>query len=661
MTHIGQEKLLEGSPLYVIYAIREGYPQGSVVHDEGNMTTTRYPWSDKQVLSGALRELLAESLPSYMVPDVYLFLDEFPLTVNGKVDTKALPDVQQSEEYVERTGPRNEVERQLCEIWQEALNLPEVGIEDNFFAMGGDSIVSIQVVSRAKRQGLHFTVRELFDHQTIAKLSKVIGHGSQVQAEQSEVSGELTLLPVQRAFFEWQLPVENHYNQSVLLVTPQGFDDKAQEAIVRSLYQRHDALRLRFDSQKRSAMHVPFSAELLVQSLEVHDFRDISPEHREAEQLKVVNQAQASLDIGLGPVFKAVYMEDEEQGRLLLVVHHLVVDGVSWRILLSDLETAWKQYRSGEPVALADKSSSLQQWGEALKGYVKSHHVQGQKDYWREQLSQEVLPLPVSSEEAWGNEASGFTLDEESTRQLLGECNDAYRTRINELLLCGFLMAYRQWSGQHSLRLLMEGHGREELFEHLDVSDTVGWFTSLYPLILSDAGVSLDDNREVGELIKQVKEQYRAVPDKGMGYGLLRYLDPDSGLEALEAKYNPAQIEFNYLGQFDNTINQDSAFVPAKESAGANSDPVNPSSTAISVMAMISKGCLQVNVEVADNLASAELLTSEYSQALNAIISTCLQHNLRQQLLDQNKEQLEIRSKQAGEQKEQSIEASLEL
>ncbi len=191
------------------------------------------------------------------------------------------------------------------------------------------------------------------------------------------------------------------------------------------------------------------------------------------------------------------------------------------------------------------------------------------------------------------------------------------------------------------------------------MNDTVGWFTSLYPLILSNEGELSDDSRAVGELIKQVKEQYRGVPDKGIGYGLLRYLDPESGLEALEAAHNPPQIEFNYLGQFDNTINQNSAFIPAKESAGSDSDSANSSPTAISVMAMVSNGCLQVNVEVENNLASVELFTTEYSQALTTIISTCLQHNLRQQLLDQNKVQVENRSNQTSE--EQSIEASLEL
>ncbi len=521
-THLGQETLLEGSPLYVIYAIRHGYPQGSVVYGEENVTTTKYPWSDKSLLATGLRDSLAQSLPSYMVPDVYLFMDKYPLTVNGKVDTRALPDIQtKKEQHIKRSKPRNEVEQQLCEIWQEVLNIPQVGIEDNFFALGGDSIISIQVVSRAKRQGLHFTVRQLFDHQCIAKLAETIGHGSEVEAIQTAVTGDLALLPVQRAFFGWQLPVENHYNQSVLLTTPEGFDAEALRAIVQSLYERHDALRLRFESKNLKGLHEAFSTEMLEASMEVHDFSDVSLESREALLLQTGNEAQGSFDISKGVLFKAVYMDIGEQGgRLLLLAHHLVIDGVSWRIVLSDLEAGWEQYRLGEEITLPEKSSSLQQWGEALQEYAMSHQVQAQKAYWSERLSLEVARLPGSGEGASGTSGSGFSLDEESTIQLLGECNEAYRTRINELLLCGLLMAYQQWSGNHNLRLLMEGHGREELFEHLDVNDTVGWFTSLYPLILSNEGELSDDSRAVGELIKQVKEQYRGVPDKGIGYGL---------------------------------------------------------------------------------------------------------------------------------------------
>ncbi len=624
-------------------AIPELNANAVIVHEDaaGNKHLVAYvvptKKSSKDNISDICRIALTARLPEFMVPTIYIPLDAMPLTNSGKVDRRALPDpLKYGKEKSSYVPPRNEVEQQLCEIWQEVLNIPQVGIEDNFFALGGDSIISIQVVSRAKRQGLHFTVRQLFDHQCIAKLAETIGHGSEVEAIQTAVTGDLALLPVQRAFFGWQLPVENHYNQSVLLTTPEGFDAEALRAIVQSLYERHDALRLRFESKNLKGLHEAFSTEMLEASMEVHDFSDVSLESREALLLQTGNEAQGSFDISKGVLFKAVYMDIGEQGgRLLLLAHHLVIDGVSWRIVLSDLEAGWEQYRLGEEITLPEKSSSLQQWGEALQEYAMSHQVQAQKAYWSERLSLEVARLPGSGEGASGTSGSGFSLDEESTIQLLGECNEAYRTRINELLLCGLLMAYQQWSGNHNLRLLMEGHGREELFEHLDVNDTVGWFTSLYPLILSNEGELSDDSRAVGELIKQVKEQYRGVPDKGIGYGLLRYLDPESGLEALEAAHNPPQIEFNYLGQFDNTINQNSAFIPAKESAGSDSDPANPSSVDLSINGMVHKGCLRFSISNSAVCKDVELLAQAYKQALLTCIEHCMEINVSRKLYEE--------------------------
>ena len=280
------------------------------------------------------------------------------------------------------------------------LKLERVGVEDNFFALGGDSIVSIQLVSRAKQRGLHFSVRQLFEHPTIASLSPhVKGEAVAVEVEQGEVAGELRMLPIQRRFFRQSLAVPNHYNQAVLLETPAGFDDGALRELMRALYARHDALRLRFVEESGAvvARHAPLTESLVSASVSVHALAP-GPE-RDTQLTSLCDGVQSSLDIASGPLVRAAYVDvGGGEGRLLLVIHHLVVDGVSWRILLSDLELGIAQRARGEAVTLGAKTSSLRQWGEALEGYAKSAGLQAERAYWLERLSQPVSPLPGREE-----------------------------------------------------------------------------------------------------------------------------------------------------------------------------------------------------------------------------------------------------------------------
>ncbi|UAA37209.1 amino acid adenylation domain-containing protein [Paraneptunicella aestuarii] len=526
-------------------------------------------------LVGRCRLSLKAGLPDYMIPSVFVRMSAMPLTSSGKLDRKALPAPKESDrqsgEYV---APENQIEEKLCEIWQDVLKLERVGTQDNFFALGGDSIISIQLVSRAKHNGLHFTVRQLFDHQTVAELSGCVSLKGESNIPQEPVEGGLSLLPIQRAFFERELPVANHYNQSVLLQCPTRFDAKALSALIDMVYQRHDALRLRFTREHGEvvASHEAYSERMLWDSLEQHDISHLSGEAQEAMQLEYCQQAQASLDIAQGSVFKAMYLHrGEGDSRLLLVAHHLVIDGVSWRILLSDMEQGWSLLAQGEVPKAGPRSVSLQRWSEALMAHAGSKQIQEQQDYWQEQLSVAVPSLLESVEfEREGLQQLGFSLSETQTRQLLGAVNRPYRTRTNELLMAGLLLAYRQWSGSDVMCLDVEGHGRELPGDELDIAETVGWFTSVYPLVLSVG------SQDIGEVICQVKEQYRQVPDKGMGYGLLRYLKADSPLVGLEAGYQDSRIEFNYLGQFDNSVNAMSAFSVAREPAGDSISRDNP-------------------------------------------------------------------------------------
>ncbi|WP_279571543.1 non-ribosomal peptide synthetase [Tahibacter aquaticus] len=522
------------------------------------------------LLAKQWRAHLKQSLPDYMLPAAFVIVDSFALTNNGKVDKRRLPapDYRLQQMYV---APQGEVETALADIWRQLLRVEQVGVHDNFFEMGGDSILSIQVVSRANQAGIGITTKQLFEAQTVAELARLASNTTVAAAPQQAVEGSMPLLPIQHLFLAGGAEDRHHYNMSVLLQTPADFDEAALQVLVQAIYRRHDALRLRFsqDGERWQATHAPLDAAMLADSCVVENLPELAPAQRSAQISARCNHWQASFDLAAGPLLRAVFFPPAagSGGRLLLVVHHIVMDGVSWRVLLADLEQAYDQHRQGEPVALRPKTASLQQWAAALVDYANNATLQQERSYWLAQGEAALPPLPLDYPlQGQGRIASTRTaqvgLDADETRALLQHCHGAYRTQINELLLAGVYLGMREWTGQAGLRLRLDGHGREALFEQLDVTETVGYFTSVYPLTLRSAG------SDVGEVIKAVKEQYRAVPHHGIGYGVLRYLGADADLHAAAGADENALLEFNYLGQFDQVINAATRFQAAPESPG---------------------------------------------------------------------------------------------
>ena len=523
---------------------------------------------DKLLIRNDLKQRLQQQMPDYMVPSAFVILDALPLTSNGKIDRDALPepDYQAGQSY---TAPRTAAEKALAEIWQKVLRIPQVGIHDNFFEIGGDSILSIQIASRAKMVGLNVTTKALFQHQTIAEVAVHCGEIDKVEMPQEAVTGTMPLLPVQARFLTENI-FPHHYNQSVLLIAPDDFHRDDLSPLLTALYVRHDALRLRFDRDDEvwTAVHKSFVQSMVMGSSVV----ELLPEDPDAHSAFIserCNYWQGRFDLTAGPLLRMVLFtgsggESSQQDRILIVMHHIVVDGVSWRILLADLEEAYAKLRAGEPVTLAPKTSSFKQWGEALAEYAKSDALAAEKDYWLAQARIDVPDLPVDKTAPGACTVStsrgvSFGLNEADTQALLQKCHGAYHTTINELLLAGLFLGMREWTGASALSLLLEGHGREALFDHLDTTQTLGWFTAVYPLALTCG------NDRPGEVIKAIKEQYRGIPNNGIGYGVLRYLRKDP--EISEAWQTPVLI-FNYLGQFDQTINEESQFKAAPENSG---------------------------------------------------------------------------------------------
>ncbi|WP_459206816.1 non-ribosomal peptide synthase/polyketide synthase [Pseudomonas sp. MLB6B] len=563
-----------------------------------------------------LRAALKEHLPDYMVPTHLLALAHLPLTPNGKLDRKALPAPDASALQGEYVEPQTELEQRIAEVWAQVLKVERVGLDDNFFELGGDSIVSLQVVSRARKLGIHITPKQLFKHQTVRTLASIASRIGSNHIDQGPVVGSLPLTPIQQWFFEQDIPVRQHWNQAVLLTTREVLEAQPLREALTVLLAHHDALRLRFTAQSKTwqALFVDSSQDLLWE-------RDVA---NGTALTVLVDHAQRSLDLENGPLLRALLatMADGSQ-RLLLVIHHLVVDGVSWRILLEDLQQAYQACLTRQPLVLPAKTSAFKTWAEHLQHYARSPELHAQLDYWQMQLQgvPDTLPCDHSAGGNLVRHASSVStrLDAQWTRQLLHDAPAAYRTQINDLLLTALARVLSRWTGQPEVLVRLEGHGREDLFSELDLSRTLGWFTSLFPVKLSpQAGLA--------DSLKTIKEQLRAVPDKGVGYGVLRYLADARTGEALHA-LPQGQVLFNYLGQLDGNFDaDDSLFIPAQESPGQVYDSSSAMGAELSINSQVYGGELRLSWSFSRERfepATVQRLADEYVQELQALIEHC--------------------------------------
>ncbi|HCF30473.1 MAG TPA: non-ribosomal peptide synthetase, partial [Cyanobacteria bacterium UBA11049] len=512
-----------------------------------------------------LRSFLKQTLPDYMVPSVFIQLDALPLLPNGKVDHKSLPipDTNRPELAGDFVAPRNFIEEKLVQIWGEVLRIENIGIYDNFFELGGDSILSLQVIAKANQADLQLTPKQIFEYQNIAELAGVVNTTTVLQAEQGIVTGSLPLTPIQHWFFEQELPEPNHWNQAVMLEVPPTSDPSLWEQVVQKLLAHHDALRSRF-VQTAFGWDASHAAPEQTAPFSVVDLSKL-PENQQAEAIEATAASlQSSLNLSTGPLLRVVLFQlgRQQPSRLLTIIHHLVVDGVSWRILLEDLQTAYLQLSQGQEIQLAAKTTSFKQWAESLREYAQSRLVQSELDYWLSQPHKQIslLPVDLNGENTEASAASiSVALTPQETQALLQEVPSAYQTQINDVLLTALVQAFYQWTGNNTLLVDLEGHGREDIIDRVDLSRTVGWFTTIFPVVL-DLGQTV----EPGEALKTIKEQLRSIPNRGINYSILRYLSNDERLESLPQ----AEVKFNYLGQFDLVLSESSIFRPAQESTG---------------------------------------------------------------------------------------------
>uniref|UniRef100_UPI00037F048E non-ribosomal peptide synthetase n=1 Tax=Paenibacillus sp. OSY-SE TaxID=1196323 RepID=UPI00037F048E len=586
----------------------------------GQKVLCAYYVADRELTVNELRGKMAEELPGYMIPSYFMQLEQMPLTPNGKVDRKGLPAPEGSAhtgtEYVE---PSSAAEKMLAAVWQAVLGIERVGASEHFFELGGDSIKSIQVSSRLRQAGYKMEIRDLFKYPTIAELSLHIQPAGRM-ADQSEVVGKAELTPIQRWFFAQRFADPHHYNQSIMLYRKEGFDEAAIRKTLEKIAEHHDALRMVF--RKTESGYAAWNrgiGEGELYRLNVADFRNESAcGPLIAAQ---ANEIQGGIDIETGPLVRAGLFQCADGDHLLLVIHHTVIDGVSWRILLEDIAVGYEQALKGEEVRLPSKTDAYRTWSERLASYADSQTVINERAYWQRITQTEMNPLPKDYEADCSLQKDSESVivqwSPEDTEQLLKHVHKAYNTEMNDILLTALGTAVQRWSGRDRVLVNLEGHGREAIIADIDISRTVGWFTSEYPVLLE-----MEQAKGLSYRIKKVKEDLRQIPNKGIGYGICRYMS-DLPYEASWGA-NP-EISFNYLGQFDQDL-QSNGMLMSPLSSGSNTSGNQARQYALDINGMIMDGSLVFDLSYGSKeyrRETIEDLAGMLQEILREIIAHC--------------------------------------
>lgn len=521
-------------------------PNQSDSHEVGRLVA--YIIDDGNLAPSDFRNHLKERLPNYMVPTAYIQLDEFPRLPNGKVNNQALPDPGEFSDSsdINYVAPETAIEQQLAAIWSEVLNFDPVGMRDNFFEIGGDSILSIQIIAKASKAGLILKSNSLFDHQTIAELALFVESGIKKKLPDDIITGEVPLLPIQHWFFEEHKHASHHWNQGLMFYNTGNFNAAHLQTAIQYLTFHHDALRLQFVREAgewRAFITEPEKYQAFrkinLGGLSLHEQKT-----RVKEKTRII---QSSLNLSRGLLFQGIYFDcgGVQHDMLLLIAHHLLVDAVSWRILVEDLKAICQQLQEEAEISLPPKTTSYKEWGTSLLQLATSSEIQEEYEFWQAQTKSATrlpcdfeVPLPITEEHV---DTIGFTLDIPTTQQLTSDTLNAYNTRIDEFLLAVLTQVISNWAGTTSICFGLERHGRETMDTDMNLSNSVGWFTSFFPITLNFTAGS-----DAGVILKSVKEQLRKVPNGGIGYGILRYLNKDDHTK-INLQRQPSII-FNYLG-----------------------------------------------------------------------------------------------------------------
>ncbi|MFL6662992.1 MAG: condensation domain-containing protein, partial [Rhizobacter sp.] len=596
---------------------------------------------DRSEVEAELRRRLRQALPHALHPDMIAVFEHLPLDAEGRLAPDRLPLSGRKALLPTPASPGALTDEQsrLTAIWREVLSVPEVGPNDDFFELGGDSILAAVIVSKASTEGLYLRPKDLFEHPTVAALAQVVSHSPQVDSEQGPVTGEVVLGPTAAWFFDKVEVEPSHFNQALLVGLREAPDPALMKETLRALARQHDVLRSRF-VRRDGGWHQHYDDESSA----------VPARWREAEcsnctgridherWLEAIGAAQSGLDIERGPLWALTWLQGPTlaESRLLLVAHHLVIDGISWSILLQDLSDTYLRLKSNAGARLPLKTSSAKAWTEAWRSRLSRDALRVDRDYWQ------AFPRQVQQARAGGSRialmqcdlararraapAEGscvITLDRALTEAFRTAAHGAYRTDANDLLVAALHAGFHAWAGASTLLLDLEGHGRDPLDDAIDLSRSIGWFTSIYPVLLQAPSIDRPD-----ALIKYVKQRLHEVPNKGAGYGVLLYMDNGGNGETRTALSTlpDSPVLFTYLGQLDQLVGNDGLYAGTLEPAPGIRSARQRLTHLVDLCAYIASGHLTLECRFEGGAAvddSMGCLMQHIEQALIGLIRHC--------------------------------------
>ena len=580
----------------------------------GNDVINAYVVSKNNLKTVELKKWLSRFLLDYMMPTNYIFMDKIPITTNGKIDYKALPDVVVEEKQF--VNFETDIEKNLVDIMKEVLQVETISMNDNFYQIGGDSIKAIQISSKLKNLGLSIKVKDILSLDTIREIADSVEESLDDNfIEHLPPEGSIKDTPIIEWFFNKKLKFEDKYNQYICIKTKESIDAEKVKIAAEQLIKYHDGLRINYDRSSRKLRYnntnnlSPF--KYIDLSAESFDYKEITIE-------QLIDKANINFKIDSTLLFNIVLFDLGMEGQVLLfIAHHLIVDGVSWRIIIEDFFSIIKQLESKKEATLIGKSNSFKYWSEAIQEYRKKDFTE-EKLYWKERLNGDfIYPVDFNKGRSLVSTSNNLSreVDEKTLSELIKNANEVYNMDLNEVLIIILVLTISDMSNKNHVLIEMEGHGREAIDDTVNVSRTVGWFTSIYPAAFNITSNDLREN------IKDLKEQLREIPNKGFNYGILSFLNKE--LEISDNKY----IRFNYLGSFDSVINNQNIDISSMK-FGLDSHKDNELTSLMDINAININNGLKIELTYSKNEFkdfTIEKFLDRYIENLNLILDTCME------------------------------------
>ena len=591
-------------------------------NNTATLSITAYVVADEPIEINELRQGLKDKLPEYMIPSKFIQLDELPRLPNGKIDVNSLKLPVEAEPSFSKTGvsaPKTEVEIQLVEIWEEVLGFRPIGVHDNFFEIGGDSILSIQIVAKARQKGIFLAPNQIFENQTISELA-LFANREIKNISEEKIVGNVPLLPIQHWFFEEHKNAPHHWNQAMMFDVPENINTHILQKSIEYLIEHHDALRLRFEKTEGS-WHAFVAEHAEINAFTLIDLTGFLPVEMDSTIERKSIELQTNQDLSKSGLFQTLFFESElgKHNKMLLIAHHLLVDNISWQILVSDLESIYAHLIRDEEIALFSKTTSYYKWGNHLIELSKSGEFNDEIEFWKEQNYSDKIPVDINSPlpiDEKSIKTLALEIDSAATEKLLRNSNEAYHTKTEELLIAALMLSFEKWAGIKRLCLGLEKHGRK--YNEIDLTNTVGWFTTYFPVSLK-----IEDGTNFKSSIISIKEKLRSIPNEGIGFGVLRYLKKMDGLT------QKPQAIFNFLGNqksFDSNVLGKGGFIWK----GVRS-PQSERHHLLEINAFIEEGRLSLQFSFSEKVHKPETIKNFielFENSLRQLIEHCSSHEV---------------------------------